>query len=460
MLLAITRNSDPGPVEEDDAASEKETSGLFGIVSTVFNSESHSNSTAEKIVPLSPSYRCLFDSISILHSLWIASAWNPSTPPHAIDESISLTYGRARMRCRKVFERVFRVQSADVLEILVDCWDKGGSSSDVTLRTFEIVDLLAASAQTVIHMLCESISMRSTVGPGDRSRRGSAGNTTLSDTTLFRFMQEYLAKLEGPVVNQVWTRLMSLLKDITANVPAHRGQVFPALKCLIAAAEKQAMTTALDDRRTKKDLQDTMAKLIDACLHTSGRSVDGLASRKGTREALASGSANGRASPLSVHRVRTDSITNEKVVASPADDSARVAAAWETDLPDEINLFFARRLIPNLRKFMVENDKVISVCTNIVYYVINPAIRSKVKNAIDNQPTIMIMMEELVKQQVAVRAWRPPLAEAFEDQRFFARDPDAGLGWCPLIRAYILSDKLAIPDIIGFRLRSSHNYLF
>ena len=62
MLLAITRNSDPGPVEEDDAASEKETSGLFGIVSTVFNSESHSNSTAEKIVPLSPSYRCLFDS--------------------------------------------------------------------------------------------------------------------------------------------------------------------------------------------------------------------------------------------------------------------------------------------------------------------------------------------------------------------------------------------------------------
>ncbi|CAE6407081.1 unnamed protein product [Rhizoctonia solani] len=460
VLLAITRNSDTGPMEEDDAASEKETSGLFGIVSTVFNSESHSNAAAEKIVPLSPSCKCLFDSISVLHSLWIASAWNPSTPPHAVDESISLTYGRARMRCRKVFERVFRVQSADVLEILVDCWDKGESSSDMTLRTFEIVDLLAASAQTVIHMLCESISTRSTVGPGDRGRRVPVGNATLSDATLFRFMQEYLTKLEGPVVNQVWTRLMSLLKDITANIPAHRSQVFPALKCLIAAAEKQAMTTALDDRRTKKDLQDIMTKLIDACLHASGRSVDGLASRKGTREALASGSANGRASPLSVHRVRTDSITNEKVVASPADDSARVAAAWETDLPDEINLFFARRLIPNLRKFMVENDKVISICTNMVYYVINPAIRSKVKNAIDNQPTIMIMMEELVKQQVAVRAWRPPLAEAFEDQRFFARDPDAGLGWCPLIRAYILSDKLAIPDIIGRVTTTSSNNIF
>ncbi|KAG8710253.1 hypothetical protein FRC11_004702, partial [Ceratobasidium sp. 423] len=376
VLLATTRSTEPGPTEEDDMASEKESSGLFGIVTTVFNSDSHSNAATEKITPLSPSYRCLFDSISVLHSLWIASAWNPSSPPHAIDESISLTYGRARMRCRKVFERIFRVQSTDVLEILVDCWDKGENSPDMTLRTFEIVDILAASAQTVIHMLCESISMRST-GPGDRGRRGSVGNTTLSDSILFKFMQEYLTKLESPIVNQVWGRLVSLLKDITANVQAHRSQVFPALKCLVAAAEKQAMTTALDDRRTKKDLQDIMTKLIDACLQTSGRSIDGPSSRKGTREALASGSANGRASPLSVHR--------------------------------EILL----------------------------------------RNAIDNQPSIMAMMEELVKQQIAVRAWRPPLAEAFEDQRFFARDPDAGLGWCPLIRAYVQSDKLAIPDIVG-----------
>lgn len=71
------------------------------------------------------------------------------------------------------------------------------------------------------------------------------------------------------------------------------------------------------------------------------------------------------------------------------------------------------------------------------------------RNALDNQPTIMSMMEQLVKQQVAVRTWRPALAEAFEDQRFFARDVAAGLRWCPLIRAYILSDKLAVPDIVG-----------
>jgi hypothetical protein len=63
----------------------------------------------------------------------------------------------------------------------------------------------------------------------------------------------------------------------------------------------------------------------------------------------------------------------------------------------------------------------------------------------------MTMMEPLVKQQAAVRAWRPVLAEAFDDQRFFARDAAAGTRWCPLIRAYVLSDKLAISDIVGKR---------
>lgn len=112
---------------------------------------------------------------------------------------------------------------------------------------------------------------------------------------------------------------MSLLKDITAGIQSHRTQVFPALqyaapissyslliihlpRCLVAAAEKQAMTAALDDKRVKKDLQETMNKLIDACLQISGKSLEGSTTRKITREALVSGITNGRASPSPLQR--------------------------------------------------------------------------------------------------------------------------------------------------------------
>lgn len=35
--------------------------------------------------------------------------------------------------------------------------------------------------------------------------------------------------------------------------------------------------------------------------------------------------------------------------------------------------------IPNLRKFLIDNDKVAAACTNIVYYIVNPAMKGKSK---------------------------------------------------------------------------------
>jgi hypothetical protein len=63
------------------------------------------------------------------------------------------------------------------------------------MRTFEIVDLLAASAQTVIHMLCESISMRLSSNLGDRGRRGSVGNSTLLVTPAYYFHARFNSHL-------------------------------------------------------------------------------------------------------------------------------------------------------------------------------------------------------------------------------------------------------------------------
>jgi len=43
----------------------------------------------------------------------------------------------------------------------------------------------------------------------------------------------------------------------------------------------------------------------------------------------------------------------------------------------QINQFIASIALPNLRKFLMETDKVAATCTNIVYYVINPAMKGK-----------------------------------------------------------------------------------
>jgi hypothetical protein len=51
----------------------------------------------------------------------------------------------------------------------------------------------------------------------------------------------------------------------------------------------------------------------------------------------------------------------------------------QSTLIPKINSFVATSALPNLRKILVENDKIISACNNIIYYIVNPAMRNKTR---------------------------------------------------------------------------------
>lgn len=173
--------------------------------------------------------------------------------------------------------------------------------------TFEIVDILSASAQTVVHMLCESISHR--VSPAPERSRKIALNPNLcvqskckplvltffpsSDTAIFTFLEEYLRRLEGPIAIQVWNRYLVLAKEIASNVHGYKRQVFPCLRyaishsltycwcadtrlpsCFTVLSEKICQTSAIEERRTRKEMQDTLVKLVDTGILISGRSFE------------------------------------------------------------------------------------------------------------------------------------------------------------------------------------------
>jgi hypothetical protein len=70
----------------------------------------------------SPGYRCLHDAVRVLYTVWLSTG---TTIPSGLGpeaETILLIQGRTRLRCRKAMERLFRAQSAEVLESLIECW--------------------------------------------------------------------------------------------------------------------------------------------------------------------------------------------------------------------------------------------------------------------------------------------------------------------------------------------------
>jgi len=90
---------------------------------------------------------------------------------------------------------------------------------------------------------------------------------------LFRFLEQYLRRLEGPLALQVWGRYLQLVKDLVGSTREFKAPNFPALRsvslesqkvikiflhcfrCLGVLAEKVTQTTAVDDKRIRKELQ-------------------------------------------------------------------------------------------------------------------------------------------------------------------------------------------------------------
>ncbi|KAI0756510.1 Dopey, N-terminal-domain-containing protein [Daedaleopsis nitida] len=450
-LLSMSRTAGEQPPEEDQQGMDKvvaESSGLLGYVSNVFSSDGAPSTTDDTALARSSDFRCLHNAVRVLYSMW-----DKLFLPHEGDwasreDSLSLIYSRARTRSRRVLEHLFRAHSTEVLEAVVDCWyeqvlarpDKAETSA-----AYDLVDVLTSSAQNAVHMLCESISCR-TPGLSERTKKAVALGD-LSDMTLFDFLEQYMKRLEGPLALQVWNRFLQLSKDLLASLRDFRPQAFAALKCFTVLADKVSQTTALDDRRIRKDMQDTYGKLLDICL-MAGRSVEsGSWIRRSQRETLAT---SGRDSPAPTLRGASEVVkTDEKNASSmslPLPDNVKVT--YGTDVVQQVNSYIASDALPNIRKFLIDSDKILTACNQIVYNIVNPALKGKAR-PLDVEDDIVAIIREMTKINVAVKAWRAPVYDSLNDSRCFNSTADAGEKWTPIIKSFFDTDKTALPELLG-----------
>lgn len=106
---------------------------------------------------------------------------------HPAYDTLALIFSRTNNRCRKAFEKLFHAHSFEVTESVIECWSIDQvyyifSRKNVALISelsqdkqkseqvsFDIVDFLTSSAQNVVHMVCESISLR--ISPSNERRK-------------------------------------------------------------------------------------------------------------------------------------------------------------------------------------------------------------------------------------------------------------------------------------------------
>jgi hypothetical protein len=53
---------------------------------------------------------------------------------------------------------------------------------------------------------------------------------------------------------------------------------------------------------------------------------------------------------------------------------------------EQVTLYIAQQVVPNMRRFLMDNDKVLTLCVNLVYYIVTPSLKGKARLVTDQRP--------------------------------------------------------------------------
>lgn len=341
--------------------------GIVGALTNVFSAEAPVSKSADQASSHAV-WKSLHHTVRTLHQVWLNTTPNEfisSIPSSIVPDSRvdTLAYNKAKIhsRCRRYLEKLYRHHSGEVVEALITCWQNPVPPVKSQEAVFEMLSLLAPSAQIVVTFLCDVISTRTNPTPVTEKASKNSASSVVSNVTLFSFLEAYLTRLDGSISLQVWPVFIILIKDILASSTQHKAEIFPALKCFTVIADKiMDDSVTYDDRKAKRDLTESYVRLADLAVLLAGRSFE-QNTWIGRRTVQIDDSDENK-----------DLTKDEKLSMSVGDVSMSNVGFVEA-----LQMYLADSVLPFLRKSAGDTDKVAGLASNIVYYVISPALKQR-----------------------------------------------------------------------------------
>ncbi|GAA5834665.1 hypothetical protein JCM9279_007075 [Rhodotorula babjevae] len=445
LLLIAVSESVPAAGEDDGRSADRATSeagsssgggggagGLLGYMTGVLShQELETGDMPEQIKTKHQTLQRVRDAVDLLLSAWdVTSALDAGVDD---DRSSSQAHFavRVRVRARRALERIHKAVPGDVIEDLVGFWSRTCRQHDQReQRIFSMLQVLHPSPQGVVSSLCDKLN------PKHAAPKHASPFTSTAETT-FDFLEAYIERMEGAIAVQVSSALLGFTRDVLSSQTSSRALVFPTLRLFTTLSEKISQTSALEDRRLRRDLQETFVRLADATIQVAGRASE-------------SGSWLKKSAPEAGTNGDSDSVTSEKTKderSSVLDIEKKVGASTgDRVLVREMTDFLAHRIVPDLKRFLIDADKTAGVCSNMIYYIIAPAFKTR-NRTFEADSAIFALLHEMTRNPQTLKAWRSLVADAFADNRFFNAPPSANADWKPLVQALMQSDKERFADL-------------
>ena len=234
-------------------------------------------------------------------------------------------------------------------------------------------------------------------------------------------------RLDGARAAQVWPVFNLLSRDVLAHTPISGPPLFGTLKAITPLVSSISQHKAFEDKRFRREVQELFLKVLDGCILIAGRAPEA--------------SLFGRRAARDVDDGQEAEQNEENMVASLADLS-------EAALAEKMVLYIADHSILALRQLAIDADRLQSICTNAVYYVLGPALRTKSKN-FDVNLSSLSLLKQICALPQSLKTWRSMVHDAFNDPRFFKMSLAAAEKWTGIVWQLFSLDKERLSDTIG-----------
>ncbi|KAG0365844.1 hypothetical protein BGZ54_006153 [Gamsiella multidivaricata] len=438
--------------EEIDSVHKQEWSdglrGKPGLIANVLSIEVHPSDSFQENKARDTVLYNIVGIIQIFVELW--SVFDRKNLPSVSDtEDVSLQFvgERVRARLKRILAGLYKSYPSEVTEAFVELFltenpsvlDLESPKFDPDYRTLDILSVIPGASPLAIFLtLMESIRSRTQGMATTRSKRPNLRISKATDIVLLRFLEIYCTYL--PSVDSLvdlWPLCLNFVREYFPQATTYKYAFPSLLRIMTVLCDRLSHTTYFDDKKIRRDASELYLRVLDYCILTAGRSFDqGIWLR------------NRNPQDFEILEESDDSRESTRPPSSnqsEAEQARRAGKTKEDVLIQQILVSLCQIVIPNLRRIVQEQDRITSVITSLMYYVIAPSLKSRVEI---NDSSVDLLCE-VSKIPFVYRTWRKEVWEVFLDNRFFAMGPAAARKWRVLIQTAMTSEKERLPELLG-----------
>ncbi|CAG8475177.1 8083_t:CDS:10 [Diversispora eburnea] len=334
--------------------------------------------------------------------------------------TLEYTGKRIKERIKKLLEELHKRAQGELVEAFVELWyiENPDVSAVISEPVFKDID------STVIEVLkaipgSSPTKIINTLLVSARSR---------TDIMILRFLEVYADSLKNmdPLI-EAWPQCISYIKDYYAQASVYKYLFMHEF------ADRLCSSAYFEEKKVRKEMQDVYQRVLDYCILIAGRSFDqGLWLRRTLVQ-------DGEDRNSSDETIDKESESGRLINTTIPEEKKISWKSKEEVLMEQINLYLANVIVPNLRRILADQDRITSVVTNIVYYIISSALKNRPNSGVNS--VILDLLCEISKIPFVYRVWRKEAWDVFIDNRFFNMSPSAAKKWNIIMQTIMTSEK-------------------